>query len=591
MNIEQEIRNTTVAGLQELYNIAFEGNKLTVNITPPEFSGDFSVVTFPIAKSAKKSPDTVANELGNYVVQNLPAVESFGVIKGFLNLTISKNYWIDFLKENYTKQEFGKHAASGKKVALEYCGPNTNKPLHLGHIRNMLLGYSLSNVLKFNGHDVTRVNIYNDRGIAICKSMVAWMRSGKNETPETSNTKGDHLIGKYYVEFDKILKKEVEELVAKGMEKEKAEREAPVFKEAQELLLKWEAGDKATLDLWKQMNGWVYAGFEQTFRKIGVSFEKNYYESETYLLGKNLVLEGLEKGFFFKKEDGSIWVNLEDKGLDQKVLLRSDGTSVYLTQDLGTAQLRYDDFKMDQSIYVVANEQNYHFQVLKLTLEKLGKPYARGIYHLSYGMVDLPSGKMKSREGTVVDADDLLDEMFATAEKHTRELGKIAEFSEADAQELFRKIGLGALKYFILKVDPKKRMLFDPNESIDFHGNTGPFIQYSFARINSVLRKAAATTLTLSEGYVPNEEERKLLIALHQFPATVKEAGATYSPSLIANYVYSVAKSFNKFYTDYSILNAENEQAKQFRLALSQLTANVLKSSLWLLGIEAPERM
>ncbi|MDZ4847279.1 MAG: arginine--tRNA ligase [Chitinophagales bacterium] len=590
MNIENEIRTTAVKGLQELYQIQYEGDKLTVNITPPEFSGDFSLVTFPLAKAAKKSPDAIANELGNYVVQHLPAVESFGVIKGFLNLTISKNYWIDFLKENYTKQEFGKHAASGKKVALEYCGPNTNKPLHLGHIRNMLLGYSLSNVLKFNGYDVTRVNIYNDRGIAICKSMVAWMQSGNGETPESSGTKGDHLVGKYYVEFDKILKREVEELTAKGMEKEKAEREAPVFKAAQELLLKWEAGDKATLDLWKQMNGWVYGGFEQTFKKIGVSFEKNYYESETYLLGKSLVLEGLEKGVFFKKEDGSIWVNLEDKGLDQKVLLRSDGTSVYLTQDLGTAQLRYDDFKMDQSIYVVANEQDYHFQVLKLTLEKLGKPYTNGIYHLSYGMVDLPSGKMKSREGTVVDADELLDEMFAMAEMHTRELGKVDEI-DSYAQELYKIIGLGALKYFILKVDPKKRMLFDPNESIDFHGNTGPFIQYSFARINSVLRKAAATTFTISEEYVPNEEERKLLISLHQFPATVKEAGTTYSPSLIANYVYSVAKSFNKFYTDYSILNAENEQAKQFRLALSQLTANVLKSSLGLLGIEAPERM
>lgn len=591
MNIEQHIRNIAVVGLQELFHLAYEGEKLTINMTPPEFSGDFSVVTFPLAKAAKKSPDVIANELGNYIVQNLPVVESFSVIKGFLNLTISKNYWIDFLKENYTKAEFGKHTASGKKVALEYCGPNTNKPLHLGHIRNMLLGYSLSNVLKFNGHDVTRVNIYNDRGIAICKSMVAWMQSGNGETPQSANVKGDHLVGKYYVEFDKILKKEVEELVAKGMEKERAEREAPVFKAAQELLLKWEAGDKATLDLWKQMNGWVYAGFEQTYKKIGVAFEKNYYESETYLLGKNLVLEGLEKGFFFKKDDGSVWVNLEDKGLDQKVLLRSDGTSVYLTQDLGTAQLRYDDFKMEQSIYVVANEQDYHFQVLKLTLEKLGKPYASGIYHLSYGMVDLPSGKMKSREGTVVDADDLLDEMFATAEKHTRELGKIDEFSEEEARALFRKIGLGALKYFILKVDPKKRMLFDPNESIDFHGNTGPFIQYSFARINSVLRKAAAINFAINEEYVPNEEEKKLLILLHQFPATVREAGATYSPSLIANYAYSVAKSFNKFYTDYSILNAENEQAKQFRLALSQLTANVLQSSLWLLGIEAPERM
>ncbi len=590
MNIEQAIRDITIKGLHELYGIAYEGDKLTVNITPPEFSGDFSVVTFPISKTAKKSPDAIANDLGNYLKENIEAVESFSVIKGFLNLTISNKYWLEFLKENFKESEFGKQPASGKKVVLEYCGPNTNKPLHLGHIRNMLLGYSLSNVLKFNGHDVTRVNIYNDRGIAICKSMVAWLRTANGETPDSSKTKGDHLVGKYYVEYDRILKKETDELLQKGIAKEEAERQAPVFKEAQDLLLKWEAHDKATLDLWKKMNGWVYEGFERTYKTIGVSFEKNYYESETYLLGKNLVLEGLKKGVFFKKDDGSVWVNLEDKGLDQKVLLRSDGTSVYLTQDLGTAQLRYDDFKMNQSIYVVANEQDYHFQVLKLTLEKLGKPYASGIYHLSYGMVDLPSGKMKSREGTVVDADDIMNEMFQAAEKHTRELGKIAEFSEEESKELFRKIGLGALKFFILKVDPKKRMLFDPNESIDFHGNTGPFIQYSFARISSVLRKAGAD-ISPDENYVPNDAEKKLLVLLHQYPVTIKEAGTEFAPSLIANYVYQLAKSFNKFYTDYSILSAETEQAKQFRLALSRFTASVLKSSLELLGIEAPERM
>ncbi len=591
MNLEQQIRDITVKALHELYYIAFESDQLTVNITPPEFSGDFSLVTFPLAKSAKKSPDAIANELGEYLKKNIEPVESFSVIKGFLNLTIGKNYWLGFLKENYSKAEFGKQPASGKKIVLEYCGPNTNKPLHLGHIRNMLLGYSLSNVLKFNGHDVTKVNIYNDRGIAICKSMVAWLRYGKGATPESATKKGDHFVGDYYVEFDMTCKHEISELMKKGMTEEEAEQQAPIFKEAQEMLRKWEAHDKPTLDLWKKMNGWVYKGFEKTYNSIGVSFEKNYYESETYLLGKNLVSEGLEKKVFFKKEDGSVWVNLEDKGLDQKVLLRSDGTSVYLTQDLGTAQLRYDDFNMDQSIYVVANEQDYHFQVLKLTLEKLGKPYAGGIYHLSYGMVDLPSGKMKSREGTVVDADDLLDEMFATAEKHTRELGKIEEFAEAEANELFRKIGLGALKYFILKVDPKKRMLFDPKESIDFHGNTGPFIQYTHARICSVLRKAGASNFSINESYAPNEDERKLLILLHQYPAIVKEAGATYSPSLIANYVYSLAKSFNKFYTDYSILNAETEGAKQLRLALSRFSASVIKSSLEMLGIDAPERM
>lgn len=538
MNIEQDLRLASVRALKELYGTAPESDMLTINVTPPEFNGDFSIVTFPLAKITKKPPETVANDVGKYLKEHLAAVAGFSVIKGFLNLTVSNAYWLDFLQHNYNQPEFGKQPRTGKKIVLEYCGPNTNKPLHLGHIRNMLLGYSLSNILKFNGHDVTRVNIYNDRGIAICKSMVAWLRSGKNETPQTTGMKGDHLVGKYYVEYDRILTQEKDELVKTGMKEEEAERQAPISREAQEMLRKWESGDRETIALWKMMNGWVYAGFEQTYKNIGVSFEKNYYESETYLLGKNLVLEGLNKGVFFKKDDGSVWVNLEDKGLDQKVLLRSDGTSVYLTQDLGTAQLRYDDFRMDQSIYVVADEQDYHFQVLKLTLEKLGKPYAGGIYHLSYGMVDLPTGKMKSREGTVVDADDLLDEMFATAEKHTRELGKIDEFSEAEANELFRKIGLGALKFFILKVDPKKRMLFDPRESIDFHGNTGPFIQYTYARISSVLRKAGTRKFSISKSYVPNPQERKLLILLHQYPTTVKEAGATCSPALVANYAY-----------------------------------------------------
>ncbi len=590
MNFEKQISEAAVSAIHHLYSANIEPSQILINITPPEFEGDFSVVTFPLAKALKKSPDVIASEIGNHLASNLEIIDSFGVVKGFLNIKLKEAPWRAFLKENFKVKVFGK-GQSSKKIVLEYCGPNTNKPLHLGHIRNMLLGYSLSNILKLNGNDVTRVNIYNDRGIAICKSMVAWMRSGNGETPETSGKKGDHLVGEYYVEFDSLYKLEIEDLKSTGMAEEEAQRQAPIFKEAQEMLRKWESGDKETIDLWKKMNGWVYDGFEETYKKIGVAFEKNYYESETYLLGKNIVKEGLDKKAFYKKDDGSVWVNLTDKGLDEKVLLRSDGTSVYLTQDLGTAQLRYDDFQMDQSIYVVANEQDYHFKVLKLTLEKLGKPYAEGIYHLSYGMVDLPSGKMKSREGTVVDADDLLDEMFSTAEKHTRELGKIEGFNEQEAQELFRMIGLGALKFFILKVDPKKRMLFNPAESIDFHGNTGPFIQYTHARINSVLRKAAGENITVPDSYDMNASERELLILLHQYPSVVKEAGATYSPALVANYSYSLAKTFNKFYTDYSILNAESDEAKQFRLALSQFTANVIKSSLNLLGIEAPEKM
>ena len=592
MNFEQEIREAAAAGIKKLFDVDYDAQSLIINVTPKEFSGSFSVVTFPLAKATRKAPDAIANELGKFISEKVTAVENFNVIKGFLNLKISAQHWKNFLKKNHTVGDFGKaENADTKKIVLEYCGPNTNKPLHLGHIRNMLLGHSLSRVLKYNGHDVVRVNIYNDRGIAISKSMVAWKRAGGNETPETTGEKGDHLVGRFYVEYDKILKREIEELAKQGKDVKEAERQAPIFKEAQALLQKWEAGDKETLELWHRMNAWVYEGFEETYAAIGVEFERNYYESEMYLLGKKLVEEGLQAGVFFKKEDSSVWVDLTDKGLDQKVLLRSDGTSVYLTQDLGTAQQRYEDFKMDRSIYVVANEQDYHFQVLKLTLQKLGKPYADGIFHLSYGMVDLPTGKMKSREGTVVDADDILKEMFDTAEKHTRELGKIDEFSDEEAKELFRKIGLGALKFFILKVDPKKRMLFDPQESIDFHGQTGPFIQYAHARICSVLRKGGAFEFSDNDDYVLNEAEHDLLIQLHQFPAAVKEAGENFDPSLVANYAYQLAKTFNKFYTEYSILNAESEQAKKFRLALSAFTAGVLKTSLELLGIEAPEKM
>jgi arginyl-tRNA synthetase len=452
------------------------------------------------------------------------------------------------------------------------------------------LGWSLSQILEFNGNKVVKVNMYNDRGIAICKSMVAWKRKGNGETPQSSGLKGDHLVGKYYVEYDRILKNEIEELIQQGLTKEEAEKQAPVYMEAVDTLRKWEAGDKETLTLWKTMNDWVYAGFDVTYNKIGVAFDRNYYESETYLLGKKLVDEGLSNGAFYKKDDGSSWVNLTDKGLDEKVLLRSDGTSVYLTQDLGTAQLRYEDFKMDKSIYVVANEQDYHFKVLQLTLEKLGKPYAASIYHLSYGMVDLPSGKMKSREGTVVDADELINDMLETAEQHTKELGKIDDFSIEEAKELYRTIGLGALKFFILRVDLKKRMLFNPQESIDFHGQTGPFVQYTHARIQSILRKEKATAV-IPKAYQMNEQEKEMIAQLFLFPAVADDAARNYDPSAISTYTYNLAKTYNGFYHDNPILKADNEDSKQVRLAVSEMTAQVLKSGLHLLGIQAPDKM
>ena len=591
MTLNGQLRQATTTAIKSLYKEDFEPEKIIINITPKEFIGDFTVVVFPIVKLAKKSPETVGNELGAALLSQLELVEAFNTVKGFLNLTISKSYWLEFLKDNHSNDRFGQQSPKQKKVVLEYCGPNTNKPLHLGHIRNMLLGYSVANILAFNGQDVVKANIYNDRGIAICKSMVAWLRRGNGETPESSGIKGDLLVGTYYVLFENIYKEEIKTLIADGLSEDEAKEQAAVMIEARQMLLKWEANDPDTIALWKKMNGWVYEGFNNTFKKIGVDFEANYYESETYIYGKSIVKEGLDNGSFIKKEDGSVWVDLSKEGLDEKILLRSDGTSVYLTQDLGTAQLRYADFNMDQSIYVVANEQDYHFNVLKLTLQKLGKPYADGIHHLSYGMVDLPSGKMKSREGTVVDADELIDEMLSTAEKHTKSLGKIEDFSEEEGQKLYQQIGLAALKFFMLRVDPKKRMLFNPKESIDFHGQTGPFVQYTYARIQSILRKSKLDTYELSDSYELQPLEKEVLVLLHEFPNIAAEAARDYSPATIANYTYLLAKTFNQFYAQHSILSADAEEEKQLRLALASFVAKTIKTSLDLLGIEVPERM
>ncbi len=590
MNLTAVIAQSVAKASATLYQQSIEPEKIKVEVTNKDHKGDYTVVVFPMLKISKKSPEATAEDLGNYLKDNTAFVSSFNVIKGFLNIELNNNFWLNFLSENYKNPLFGKGTPKTETIVVEYCGPNTNKPLHLGHVRNMLLGYSLSQLLAFAGNNVKKVNMYNDRGIAICKSMVAWKRNGNGETPENSALKGDHLVGKYYVEFDKIYKAEIENLIQHGISKEEAEKKAPVLLEAQEMLRQWEAGDAETLALWKQMNDWVYKGFFETYKKIGVDFDKNYYESETYLLGKKLVEEGLNNGSFYKRDDGSSWVNLTDKGLDEKVLLRSDGTSVYLTQDLGTAQLRYEDFKMDKSVYVVANEQDYHFKVLQLTLEKLGKPYAAGIYHLSYGMVDLPTGKMKSREGTVVDADDLIAGMITTAEAHTKALGKIDDFESDEAQNLYNTIGLGALKYFILRVDPKKRMLFNPEESIDFHGQTGPFIQYTYARIQSILRKENVSE-TLPANYDFNSAEKEIIALLYQFPQVVEEAAKEYNPSAIANYAYSVAKTYNGFYHDCPVLKAETETAKHTRLAISALAAQVIKNALWLMGINAPDKM
>jgi arginyl-tRNA synthetase len=548
-------------------------------------------VTFPFTKFSRKGPEQTGTEIGEYLKSEVKEIATFNVIKGFLNISISDEYWIGQLYNHILPDDFAVAKPNGQKVMVEYSSPNTNKPLHLGHIRNNLLGYSVAQILGAAGYEVIKTNLVNDRGIHICKSMLAWQMFGNGETPVSSGLKGDHLVGKYYVLFDKAYKTQIEELKARGQSEEEAKKNAPVIKEAQQMLQKWEAGDTEVIDLWKTMNGWVYAGFAETYKQLGVDFDKYYYESNTYLLGKDIIEEGLEKGVFFRKPDGSVWIDLTPDGLDEKLVLRSDGTSVYITQDLGTAQLKYNDFHMDKSIYVVGNEQDYHFKVLFLILRKLGKAGADGLFHLSYGMVDLPSGKMKSREGTVVDADDLMAEMETTAKEQTEAMGKVDGFSEEDKQQLYHTIGMGALKYFLLKVDPKKRLLFDPNESVDFQGHTGPFIQYTHARIKSVLSRADYQVNSTIEITELADVERDLIVLLTQFPDVINSAANDYSPAVIANYVYELAKVYNKFYHEKSILQAEDEISKQFRLQLSASSAKVISKAMNLLGIDVPERM
>ena len=583
--------------VRTLYGQEFDLSRLTIERTRKEIEGDYTLVVFPLLKLSRKSPELTATEFGGILMKELPEISSFRVIKGFLNLILSDEYWISFLTANYNRNDFGIcRNVRDEKVVLEYSSPNTNKPLHLGHIRNNLLGYSLSQILIANGFPVVKVNLINDRGIHICKSMLAYMKWGKGETPESCGIKGDKLIGKYYVLFDKKYKEEIKGLMEKGLTENEAGQQAPLILEAREILRRWEAHDHETVLLWKLMNGWAYKGFNETYKRLGVDFDHIYYESDTYLSGKDLVMEGLEKGVLRRHVDGSVWIDLTQEGLDEKLLLRSDGTSVYMTQDLGTAQLRYDDYHPSQMIYVVGNEQNYHFEVLKRVLLKLNKPYASRIFHLSYGMVELPEGKMKSREGTVVDADDLIEEMFITAGEMTRELGKASDFPEREVKKLFEMIGLGALKYYILKVDPKKNMLFDPRESIDFNGNTGPFIQYTFARINSLISKAAILQMKVEPGshltgYTLLSSEKDTIKLLMNFSQIVQQAADELSPAIVANYVYELAKTYNQFYQEIPVLKEENPGLRQLRLMLSVFTASVIHTSLNLLGIECPERM
>jgi arginyl-tRNA synthetase len=590
--MKNRIAETLQQALRDLYQIEWQADPSIMQKTKKEFEGDFTLVVFPFVKAARKAPDVVATELGNYFAERTGC--EFNVVKGFLNLSFPDKVWTDFLRLNRSRQDYGytQPAADEPVTLIEYSSPNTNKPLHLGHIRNNLLGDSVSRILTACGRKVVKVNLVNDRGIHICKSMLAWKRFGNGETPETSGMKGDHLVGKYYVEFDKHYKAEIAELVEKGMAKEEAEKQAPLMLEAQEMLRKWEANDPEVRALWEQMNGWVYAGFDQTYQRLGISFDKIYYESQTYLLGKSLVEEGLQKGAFYRHEDGSVRVDLRDKGLDEKVLLRKDGTSVYMTQDLGTAQLRYEEYHPQKMIYVVGNEQNYHFDVLKLVIgDKLGKEFGKSIYHLSYGMVELPNGKMKSREGTVVDADDLMEEMVFQAQEKTSELGK--DFAGENVQDLYEMIGLGALKYFILKVDPKKNMLFNPEESIDFNGNTGPFLQYTHARIRSLLRKAADNGIDYSETSEMSlgKAEKILIKAIYEFQEVVQTAGSSMSPALIANYAFDLAKEFNRFYQETPIFKEEDCGKRNLRLQISELTALVIKNAMALLGIRVPEKM
>lgn len=590
MNVELHVKQKVTDCVKALYGS--EDAPLQLQKTRKEFEGDVTLVLFSLATLSGKSPEEAGAEIGEWLVANVPQVAAFNVVKGFLNIKLSNDFWLAQLAQIAEDESFGRFPPSGKTVMVEYSSPNTNKPLHLGHVRNNLLGYSLAKILEANGHQVIKVNLVNDRGIHICKSMLAWQKFANGETPQSSGKKGDHLVGEYYVRFDKEYKRQVSALRHTGVAEDEAKRQAPILLEAQNMLLLWEQGNDDVFDLWEEMNGWVYEGFDATYKKLGVSFDKTYYESKTYLLGKEIVKEGLKKGVFFKKEDGAVWCDLSDNGFDQKLLLRSDGTSVYMTQDLGTARQRFSEYNFSELIYVVGSEQNYHFQVLKVILKKLGYAWCDSINHLSYGMVELPDGKMKSREGTVVDADDLIDDMIATARETSLELGKLTDMPEDEQQQLFRMVGLGALKYFILKVDPKKTMLFDPKESIDFNGNTGPFIQYTFARICSVLRKAREQELAPSVGAAElGEREVELVKNLADFPQVVAQAGTEHSPALVANYAFELAKEFNQYYHDIPILKEEDVAVKQQRLALLEQVGKTLKTAMELLGIELPERM
>lgn len=597
MVIEQQITRAIVSGVKELYGADIETTQIQLGKTKKEFKGHLTLVVFPFLKISRKSPEQTAQALGEYLLEKEPAIAAFNVIKGFLNLTISSSCWIDLLNTINAQPEFGKKeiTETSPLVMIEYSSPNTNKPLHLGHVRNNLLGYSLAEIMKANGYKVVKTNIVNDRGIHICKSMLAWQKWGEGVTPESAGKKGDHLIGDFYVLFDKKYKQELAELQSNGLTKEESEARSSLMAEAREMLLKWEAGDKEVVALWSMMNSWVYAGFDETYKRMGVNFDKIYYESQTYLEGKGKVLEGLEKGVFYRREDGSVWADLTGDGLDEKLLLRADGTSVYMTQDIGTAKLRFDDYPINKMIYVVGNEQNYHFQVLSILLDKLGFEFGKGLVHFSYGMVELPEGKMKSREGTVVDADDLMEEMVSTAREISQELGKLDGLTTDEAERIVSMVGLGSLKYFMLKVDPRKNMTFNPKESIDFNGNTGPFIQYTYARICSVLRKAAEQGIVLPAelpGDISLSEKEEGLIQLTaDFASVIKEAGSEYSPAIVANYIYDLVKEYNQFYHDFSILREENSEVKAFRLVLSSNVAKVVKSGMSLLGIDVPERM
>jgi arginyl-tRNA synthetase len=592
MSVVDQIKSAASAAIKTLYQVDMQPHEVLVNATKPEFEGDYTVVLFAFVKQLKKSPDALGEEMGKALLEANPSLfSSYNIIKGFLNLSVADSYWLQFLDQSFADEKFGFNKPGSQKVMVEYSSPNTNKPLHLGHLRNNFLGWSIAEILKATGNDVVKTCIVNDRGVHICKSMIAWQRFANGATPASTGTKGDHFVGDYYVKFNDAYKKEIQELVSAGISEEQAEKEAPIMKATQQMLIDWEAGKPEVMELWRTMNGWVYEGFNATYERIGSNFDKTYYESNTYLLGKDLVETGLQKGVFYQKEDGSVWIDLTADGLDEKLVRRKDGTSVYITQDIGLAEQKQKEFNAGQSIYVVGDEQNYHFKVLKLICQKLQLPSADGIYHLSYGMVELPSGKMKSREGTVVDADDLVEEMVNIARQKTEELGKVKDFTPEELTELYDTIGLGALKFFLLRVDPKKKMIFNPEESIDFHGFTGPFIQYTHARIRSILRKNNMDhgPWTMDHSILPLE--KSLLLTLEQFPVVLQEAASEHDPSKVAIYVFNLAKTFNSFYTEHSIANAETAEKKQLRLQLSQLTAQALKNGMSVLGIRVPERM